>query len=154
MKITADQIRKLRDETGAPIANVKKTLEQFEGNEKKALEVLRKEGFEKAAKKAERVTSQGLITHYIHHSGKIGVLVEVLCETDFVARNELFVQLGRDIAMQIAFSNPKDEKFLLKEEFIKDSSKTIEDLVKAVIAKTGENIRLGKFARIEIGNKN
>lgn len=151
MKITADQIRKLRDETGAPIANVKKTLEQFDGNEKKALELLRKEGFEKAAKRVERLTLQGLVTHYIHHSGKIGVLVELLCETDFVARNELFVQLGKDIAMQVAFSNPKNEKALLAEDFIKDPSKKIEDLIKAVIAKTGENVRLGRFARIEIG---
>jgi elongation factor Ts len=150
-KITADQIRKLRDETGAPIANVKKTLEQFDGNEKKALELLRKEGFEKAAKRVDRATSQGVVAEYIHHSGKIGVIVEVLCETDFVARNELFVQLGRDVAMQISFSDPKDLDELLEQDFIKDSSKTISDLVKAVIAKTGENVKIGKFARIELG---
>lgn len=150
-KVTVDQIRRLRDETGAPIANVKKTLEKFDGNEKKALELLRKEGFEKAEKRLDRVTSQGIIAHYIHHSGKIGVMVELLCETDFVARNELFVELGKNVAMQISFSNPADLEELLKQEFIKDSSKTIQDLVKEVIAKTGENIRLGKFARIELG---
>jgi elongation factor Ts len=150
-KVTVDQIKRLRDETGAPIANVKKTLEKFDGDEKKALELLRKEGFEKAEKRLDRVTSQGIIAHYIHHSGKIGVMVEVLCETDFVARNELFVELGKNVAMQISFSNPKDLDELLGQEFIKDSSKKISDLVKEVIAKTGENIRLGKFARIELG---
>lgn len=152
-KVTADQIRRLRDETGAPIANVKKTLEQFDGDEKKALKVLKKEGFEKAAKRVERETSQGVVASYIHHSGKLGVLVEVLCETDFVARNELFVQLGRDVAMQVSFSNPKDTSELLDQEFIKDSSKKISDLVKEVIAKTGENVRIGRFYRVELGKE-
>jgi len=152
-KITADQIRRLRDETGAPIANVKKTLEQFDGDEAKALKLLKKEGFEKAAKRVDRETSQGVIAHYLHHSGKLGVMVEILCETDFVARNELFVQLGKDVAMQISFSNPKDLKELLDQDFIKDSSQKISDLVKAVIAKTGENIRIGRFNRIELGKE-
>lgn len=150
-KITADQIRKLREETGAPIARAKKVLEEFAGDEKKALELLKKEGFEKASTRAERVTSQGIIATYVHHSGKLGVMVELLCETDFVARNELFIQLGKDIAMQVSFSNPKNTEKLLKEDFIKDGSQKIEDLVKAVIAKTGENIRIGRFFRVELG---
>ncbi len=151
IKIAADQIRKVREQTGAPIARTKKVLEEFKGDEKKAVELLKKEGFEKIAKRAERVTSQGIIAHYIHHSGKIGVLVELMCETDFVARNGLFIQLGKDIAMQVSFSNPIGTKELLKEEFIKDSSQTIEDLVKTVIAKTGENIKVGRIERIELG---
>lgn len=151
-KINSDLIRKLREETGAPVIQVKKVLDQFKGDEKKALEVLRKEGFEKAAKRAERETSQGLVASYIHHSGKIGVMVELLCETDFVARNEMFVELGRNIAMQVASLNPKNNEELLSQDFIKDSSKTIEDLLKEVIAKTGENVRLGRFVRLELGN--
>jgi elongation factor Ts len=150
-KVTADQIRKLRDETGAPILRVKKVLEELKGDERRALEILKKEGFEKANKRAERTTSEGIISCYLHHSGKIGVMVEILCETDFVARNELFTQLGKDVAMQISFSNPKDLRELLEQEFIKDSSQKIEDLVKSVIAKTGENIRVGRFSRIELG---
>lgn len=151
VKITADQIRRLRDETGAPIARAKKVLEEFDGDEKKALEVLKKEGFEKAEKRAERTTSQGIIATYVHHSGKLGVMVELLCETDFVAKNELFQELGKNIAMQVSFSDPKNEEELLNQEFIKDSSQKISDLVKAVIAKTGENVRLGRFSRIELG---
>lgn len=151
MKITADQIRRLRDETGAPIARAKKVLEENDGDEKKALEILRQEGFEKAGKRAERETSQGIIATYLHHSGKIGVMVEVLCETDFVARNEVFQQLGKDLAMQVSFSDAKDAEELMEQEFIKDSSQKMRDLVKAAIAKTGENIRVGRIYRIELG---
>jgi elongation factor Ts len=151
IKITADQIRKLREETGAPISRAKKVLEEFNGDEKKALELLRQEGFEKTAKRADRETSQGIVATYVHHSGKLGVMVELLCETDFVARNELFQQLGKDVAMQVSFSNPKDVEELLEQDFIKDSSQKISDLVKSVIAKTGENIRIGRMNRIELG---
>lgn len=160
-KITADQmnneflakLRRVREETGAPIARTKKVLEEFKGDEKKALDLLRKEGFEKTAKRLDRETSQGIIASYIHHSSKLGVMVELMCETDFVARNELFMELGKNIAMQVSFSNPKDTKELLTQEFIKDSSQTIEDLVKTVIAKTGENVRVGRFYRVELGKE-
>lgn len=130
---------------------VKAVLEEVKGNEKKALEILKKEGFEKAAKRSDRVTEQGIVASYIHHSGKVGVLVEVLCETDFVAKNELVVNLGKEIALQIASMNPKNNKELEAQDFIKDTSKKISDLVKEVSSKTGENIKIGKFARIEIG---
>ncbi len=151
MKITTDQIKKLREESGAGVMRVKAVLEEVKGDEKKALEILKKEGFEKAAKRSDRETSQGVIASYIHHSGKVGVLVEVLCETDFVAKNELIINLGKDVALQIASMNPKDNKELEAQDFIKDTSKKISDLVKEVSSKTGENIKLGKFARIEIG---
>lgn len=153
VKINADLIRKLREESGAPVMRVKKVLEELDGNEKKALEILKKEGFEKASRRAERETSNGKVFSYEHHTGKIVSVIELLCETDFVARNELFVQLGRDIAMQVASLNPKDEKDLMDQGFIKDPKKKIADLVKEVIAKTGENIRLGKFVRIELGQQ-
>src|SRR3990172_12942491 len=100
-KIDVAQLKKLREATGAPIVRVKKVLEEFKGDEKKALEVLKKEGFEKAETRGERVTSQGKIFTYTHHTGKIVSVVELLCETDFVARNELFEKLGNDIAIQV-----------------------------------------------------
>ena len=151
MKISVDTIRKLREETGAPVIRVKKVLEEFEGDEKKALAVLKKEGFEKAAKREGRSTGQGKVFAYTHHTGRVACLVELLCETDFVARNELFDELGKSLALQIASMNPKNVKELESQEFIKDPSKKIATLVKEVIAKTGENIKIGRVERIEIG---
>lgn len=150
-KKTAEKIRKLRESTGAPIMRVKSVLEENKGDEKKAQNLLKKEGFKKAAKRKDRVTSQGLVESYTHHSGKIVSVVELLCETDFVARNELFKQLAHNIALQVASMEAKNIKELEKQEFIKDTKKTISDLVKEVIAKTGENIKIGRFYRIELG---
>lgn len=147
-KISVDLIKKLREQTGAPVIRVKKVLEEVKGNEKKAFEILQKEGFEKAAKREGRETGQGKIFSYVHHTGKVVSVVELFSETDFVARNELFETLGRDIALQVASMGEKD---LLKQEFIKDPTKKIEDLVKAVIAKTGENVRIGRVFRVELG---
>ncbi len=150
-KITMDQIASLRDATGAPVIRVKKVLEQFEGNVKKAEVLLRKEGFEKAAKRAGRTTSQGVIASYVHHSKKVASMVTLLCETDFVAKNDMFIDLGNNLAMQIASMNPKNVKELEGQDFIKDPSKKVLDLVKEVIAKTGENIQIGKIIRFAIG---
>ena len=147
-KINIGQIKKLREETGVAIIRVREVLDEVNGDEKKALAILKKEGLEKVAKREGRETGQGKIFAYVHHTGKVASLVELFSETDFVARNELFETLGRDIAMQVASMGEKDVE---KQEFIKDSSKTISDLVKEVIAKTGENIRLGKVIRIELG---
>ena len=151
MKISTDLIKKLREETGAPIIRVKKVLEEFDGDEVKALELLRKEGFEKAEKRTERTTSQGKIFSYVHHTGKVASLVEMLCETDFVARNELFEILGKDLCLQVASVEAKDSEELMSQEFIKDPSKKVLDLVKEVIAKTGENVRVGRIVRVELG---
>lgn len=148
MKVTADQIRKLRDATGAPVMRVKKVLEELKGNMSKAETILKKEGFEKVAKREGRETSQGKIFAYVHHNAKVATLVELLSETDFVARNELFEVLGKDIAMQVASMGDKD---LLKQDFIKDPSQKIGDLVNSVIAKTGENVRIGRVFRVELG---
>ena len=147
-KLNIELMKKLKEETGAPIIRIKKVLEEFDGNEKKAFEVLQKEGFEKAAKREGRETSQGKVFVYAHHTSKIVGVVELFSETDFVARNSLFEELGKDIAMQVASMGKKD---IEKQEFIKDPSKKISDLIKAVIAKTGENIRLGKVVRVELG---
>ena len=153
MKISTDLIKKLREETGAPVIRVKKVLEELKGNEKKAIEILKKEGFEKAAKRQDRETTQGLVETYMHHSGKVASIVEILCETDFVSRNELFKDLAHNIALQIASMDPKDIQELENQESIKDPSKKISNLVKEVIAKTGENIRIGRFFRVELGKK-
>jgi elongation factor Ts len=150
-KITADQIRKLRDKTGAPVMRVKKVLEELKGDEKKAEKLLRKEGFEKVEKRKGRKTDQGLIETYVHHSGKVASVIELLCETDFVARNELFKELAHNLALQLASMEAKNAKSLLKQDFIKDSSKKVEELVKEVIAKTGENVQVGRIYRIELG---
>lgn len=147
-KINAGLIKKLREETGAGVMRVKNVLDEVKGNEKKALEILKKEGFEKVTKRESRVTSQGKVFTYAHHTGKVGVLVELFAETDFVVKNELFESLGKDIALQVASMGEKD---VLKQEFIKDPSKKIGDLIKELIAKTGENIRLGRVLRVELG---
>ena len=152
MKISVELIRKLREQTGAPVIRVKKVLEEVEGDEKKAFEILQKEGFEKAEKRKERTTSQGLIEAYIHHSGKVASLVELLCETDFVARNEIFKELAHNLALQVASLGAKDAEELMGQEFIKDPTKKVEDLVKEVIAKTGENVRIGRVFRVELGD--
>jgi len=149
-KIPLDRVRKLKEATGAPVIRVKKVLEEFGGNEKKAFTILQKEGFEKATKREGRQTSQGKIFTYVHHTGKVASLVELFCETDFVVRNELFETLGKDLALQVASMG---EKNLEKQEFIKDPTKKVGDLVKEVIAKTGENIRLGRIFRVELGKE-
>ncbi len=150
-KTNVDLIRKLRKETGAPVMRVKKVLEELKGDQDKAKEILRNEGFEKAAKRAMRATSQGILETYVHHSGKIASVVELLCETDFVSRNELFRELAHNLALQVASQESKDVKELENQEFIKDPSQKVSDLVKDVIAKTGENIRVGRIWRIVLG---
>jgi len=146
-KIDINLIRKLREETGVAIVRIRDVLEEVGGDEKKALEILKKEALEKVEKRSGRETGQGRIFAYVHHTGKVAALVELLCETDFVARNELFESLGRDLAMQIASMG---EENLETQAFIRDPSKTVSDLIKEVIAKTGENIKLGKVVRLEI----
>lgn len=148
-KIDITLIKKLREETGVAIIRIREVLEEVGGDEKKAMVILKKEGVEKAAKREGRETGEGKIFVYAHHTGKVVGIVELLCETDFVAKNELFETLGKDIAMQIASMG--DEK-LLEQEFIKDPSKKISDLIKEVIAKTGENVRIGRVFRVELGH--
>ena len=148
--ISTEQIKDLRQKTNLSVMECKEALEEAKGDEKKALEILSKKGAEKAIKKSEREAKQGLIESYIHNNGKVGVILELNCETDFVARNEEFKQLAHDLAMHIAALEPKDEKEVLEQPFIKDESKTIKDLITEMIAKLGENIKVGKFVRLEI----
>ena len=150
MKIDIEQIKKLREETQVSIADCRTALEEAKGNYEKAIEILKKKGVERAEKKAHRETASGLVESYIHQNGKVGVLVKVLCETDFVARTDDFKHLVHEIAMQIAAMNPKNVEALLKQEYIRDGSVTIEQLVKQTIGKLGENIRIQEFSRFEI----
>lgn len=150
-KVTAQLIREVKEETGAPMVRAKKVLDELNGDKSAAIEILRKEGFEKMAKRADRETANGVVASYSHHTGKVASLVELLCETDFVARNELFVELAKSIAMQVASMSPADADELLSQDFIKEPGKTVKDLISEVTAKTGENIRLGKFTRLEVG---
>ena len=144
-------LKKLRNETSVSLADCRKALEEARNDYKKALDVLRKSGLEKAAKKAERETSQGIIGSYIHQNGRVGVLVEVLCETDFVALTDEFKSLVHEVGMQIAAMNPKDVPSLLKQEYIRDPKETMDLVIKGVIAKLGENIVVKRFQRFEIG---
>lgn len=150
MKVNIKLLKKLRDETSLSIADLRKALEETNNDYKKALEWIKKHGIEKAEKKAKRVTAQGIIESYIHQNGKVGVMVELLCETDFVARTNEFKNLAHEIAMQVAAMAPNDVDTLLKQEYIRDQSIKIQDLVKQVISKLGENIVVKKFERFEL----
>jgi len=151
MQISIDQIKKLRAKTQAGIADCRKALEETGGDFKKAQELLKSWGMDKAAKKAERAVGAGLVETYIHTDGRIGAMVEINCETDFVARTDEFKNLAHEVAMQVAAMDPADAQELLKQEYIRDSSKTIDQLVKETIAKVGENIVIKRFMRFELG---
>lgn len=196
MAITSEMIKQLREATGAGVLDCKKALEQANGDFEKATEILRQKGLAAAAKKAERTANEGIIGSYVHMGAKVAALVELNCETDFVARTEAFQTLARDLAMQVVASRPlytrreeipaadlerervaytaqladsgkpddvvqrivegKLEKFyqetcLLEQPFIKDPNITVGDLVKAAVAKLGENIVVRRFARLEVG---
>src|SRR3990167_1079007 len=194
--ITAQMVKEIRDRTGAPFIDCKKALEEVAGDFDKAIEILKIKGVAKAAKKVGRETPEGTITSYIHAGGKIGVLVEINCETDFVARNDEFQAFAKEVAMQIAACNPryvsrefipeeelakekeimkaqviesgkpaniadkiaegKIEKFyeevcLLDQVYIRDTKLKINDLLQALIAKIGENIKVRRFVRFQLG---
>ncbi len=150
MAIDLKLLKKLRDETQASVADCRHALEESNGDYGKAHQWLQKRSAEKAEKKADRATAEGIIEPYVHQNGKLGVIVEVLCETDFVARTDEFKRLAHNIAMQVAAMDPKNVEELLKQEFIKDPTLTIENLIKQAIGTMGENIVIKRFARLEI----
>lgn len=151
MNISLDQLKKLRKESSAGVSDCRQALEDADGNYEKAKKLLMERGLEKAAKKEGKETNEGVVTSYIHANGKVGVIVALHCETDFVGMNDEFKKLGHEIAMQIAAMDPKNVDELLESPYIRDSKLTIADLVKTTIAKVGENITVGKFSRISIG---
>ena len=159
-------VKELREATGAGVMDAKRALEDAGGDAEEAAKLLREKGLAMAAKRSDRATDQGAIVSYLH-GGRIGSLVEVNCETDFVAKTEAFQDLARDIAMQVAAMNPlvvsaedrtpdmegDDEQVcLLSQPFIRDASKTIGDMVQDAIGTIGENIRVNRFARFELGS--
>ncbi len=188
-------IKEIREETGAGVVDVKKALDEAKGDKEIAKKILRQKGLEKAGKKKDRLVKEGRIGFYVHSDGKQAAMIKVYCETDFVARNEEFKDLARDLAMQVAAMNPvavnkediskeiiaeqrefwkkelakekksedikkkilegkenklRSEKALMSQNFVKDPDKTVETLVKEKIAKLGENIEIGEFAKLEI----
>ncbi len=196
MSISAQTVKELREKTGAGMMDCKKALEETQGNFDKAIDYLREKGIAKAASKAGRSTREGVIYSYIHPGNKLGVLVEINCETDFVARNEDFMNFSKDIAMHIAASAPtsvkreeidpevikkereiyrqqainegkpekildkivegKVEKFfaevcLMEQPFVKDSDRSVGDIVNDIISKIGENISIKRFSRFRLG---
>lgn len=151
MTVTIDQIKSLREKTGAGIMESRRALEESNDDEKKALEILKQKGLEVAAKKQERETKQGLLETYSHAGGKVVSVVELLCETDFVSRNEEFKKLAHELAMQVAAMNPKSVEELLQQEYIRDTSKKVDNLLKDAIAKIRENIKIGRIARYSLG---
>jgi len=196
MAITAQAVKELRERTGAGMMDCKKALQETGGDMDKAIEFLRKKGLADAAKKAGRVAAEGLVHSYIHAGGRIGVLVEVNCETDFVARTDAFKQFVHDVAMHVAATNPRwldresapadelenerrilseqaaesgkpphviekmvegrlqkflKENCLLDQPFVKDPDVTVGDLLKQKIAELGENIRIRRFVRFQLG---
>lgn len=140
----------MREKTGASVMECRRALLECGGDFEKAIDYLKKRGSEKALKKAERKTTEGVIAAYIHSNKKIGAMVELRCETDFVARNAEFGELAYDIAMHVAAMGSVDADSLLAQPFIKNENVTIDSLVKEKISKLGENIQIGSFARFEI----
>ena len=158
MAVDIELLKQLREETGAGIADCRSALVEAKGNASassaqvmdKAKEILKQKGLDKAGSKSDREAGEGIVEAY-SHNGKIGVLVELRCETDFVAKTEDFKTLAHEIALQIASMDPEDPESLLKQEYIRDPGMKIEDLIKLSIAKLGENIKIGRFARISLG---
>ena len=166
MEISTDLIKDLRAQSGAGIMDCRTVLLQTEGNIDKALEILKEKGLLKAQKKAGRATGQGLVEAYIHTAGRIGAMIEVNCETDFVARTDEFREMAHCLAMQVAALSPQyisaedipdgadevpEEVCLLSQPYIKDSTRTVKDIITETIAKVGENITISRFTRYELG---
>jgi elongation factor Ts len=166
LEVSTELIKELRNQCSAGIMECRNALIETKGDLEKALQVLKEKGLLKAEKKVDRATGQGLIEAYIHTGGRIGALVEVNCETDFVARTDEFKELAHDLAMQVAALSPQyvsEEEIpegadvepqvacLLQQPFIRDSAQTVRDIIVAVIAKVGENIRVSRFSRFELG---
>jgi len=196
MAVSAEDVKKLRQRTGLGMMECKRALEESAGDADKAVEILRKKGLATAEKKAGRTAAQGRVHAYVHHNGKVGVLVEVNCETDFVAKNEQFLAFLNDLCLHVCAANPmavrRDEvpaetveseksiaraqvtgkkpdhviekivegklakwyadRVLLEQPFVKDPDRTVQDLLTGLIAKTGENIVIRRFARFEVGD--
>ncbi len=166
MEVTVESIRALREKTGAGVMQCKEALEANQGDIEQAAEALRIKGAAKVAKLADRATNQGLVEAYVHTGGRVGAIVELGCETDFVARTPEFKDLAHDVAMQVVAmdpayidkdqiaeedSRPAAQVALMQQPFIKDNSSSIEEVIQEVAAKLGENVRVVRFSRLALG---
>lgn len=166
MDVSVEAIKELRERTSAGIMDCKRALQESKGDLAGAEEILRERGIASAAKKASRATNQGVVESYIHSGGRIGAIVEVNCETDFVARTADFKDLAHDLAMQVAAMSPlyvddseipdgdevdPQQACILQQPFIKDPSQTVQDVVNEAISKLGENVRVRRFTRFSLG---
>ena len=149
MAITASQVMELRKKTGAGMMECKKVLTETDGDEEKAIDLLKERGILKAQKKSDRIAAEGLVETYISEDGKVGAIVEVNSETDFVAKNEEFQKFVEDVVKQVALNNPKDVDDLLSQESISESGKTVNDVLTSKIATIGENLSVRRFERYE-----
>lgn len=148
--VNIDQIKQLREETEVSISECRKALTEAKGNLQKAKEILKEWGKDFARKKTEKEVKQGIIESYIHSNKKIGAMIELCCETDFVAKSSDFQKLAHELALQITAINPSEENSLLDQLWIKDQAKTIKDLIDEHVAKLGENIIIKRFVRYEL----
>lgn len=144
------KVRTLRDKTGLSFHQIKKALDEASGDESKALEALKSYGASVASAKSSRIVKEGVVDAYIHSTRKVGALVELLCETDFVARNEEFRTLAHEIAIQVAGMKPQDAAELLAQPYAKDPSITVQELINRAIGRLGENIQVGQFVLFEL----
>ncbi len=144
------QVKELREELGLGIMDIKAALEQTDGDVAKTKELLKEKTKAAAAKRADKETHQGLVATYTHFTGKMAAMVQILCETDFVAKGDKFIQLSKDICSQVAATNPETVEKLMEEDFVKDPTRKVKDLVSELSGTVGENIKIGKFARLEI----
>ena len=166
MEVSVESIKELRERTGAGIMDCKRALQESNGDLAQAEELLRAQGIASAAKRASRATNQGVVESYIHSGGRIGALVEVNCETDFVARTDDFKGLAHVLAMQVAAMSPlyiddddipdgeevdPQQACMMQQAFIKDPSRTVQDLVNEMVGKLGENVRVRRFTRFSLG---
>lgn len=145
------EIKKLRELTGAGMMDCKKAMEEAKGNFDKATEIVKQRGMARAEKKSDRETAEGYIASYVHANNKVAAMVEILCETDFVARNSDFQQMAKDVAMQVVAMNAQDVEELLAQDFIKDPSVTLNEIVKTTSGKIGEKFVVNRFVRYEVG---
>lgn len=162
MSVNVESIKILREKTSAGLADIKNALDQAGGDTEKAMKLLAEKGLASAGKRADRATGQGIIYSYVHNN-RIGVMLELNCETDFVARNDDFKELAKELAIQIVLNNavalteeeledPKEtDRVLLTQKFYKDSSLTVDDYIKLAISKFGENIKLSRFTKMLLG---
>ena len=165
MQVSTEAIKTLREQTGAGIMDCKRALQEAKGDVAVALAALKERGYAMAKKKEVRATGQGLVEAYVHGGGRVAALVEVNCESDFVARTAEFKELAHDLAMQVVATNPRflkredvppgseanDEDCLLLQPFIKDPGRIVQDIISEAISKVRENIRIKRFVRFELG---